>query len=41
MRGLPLEHAVADLALGVLDQQPALRALHEDDEGDHDAPPSR
>ena len=35
MRGLALEHAVADLALGILDQQPALRALHEHDEGDH------
>ena len=34
MRGLPLEHAVADLALRILDQQTPLRALHEDDEGD-------
>ncbi len=29
-----LEHAVADLALGVLDQQPPLRPLHEDDGAD-------
>ena len=36
MRGLPLEHLVANLALRILDQQPALRALHEHDEGDHD-----
>jgi hypothetical protein len=36
MRGLALEHAVADLALGILDQQTALGALHEHDEGDHD-----
>ena len=36
MRGLALEHPVADLALGILDQQAALRALHEHDEGDHD-----
>ena len=35
MRGLPLEHAIADLALGILNQQPALRPLHEHDEGDH------
>ena len=35
MRGLALEHLVADLALRILDQQPALRALHEHDEGDH------
>ena len=32
---LPLEHAVADLPFGILDQQAALRALHEYDEGDH------
>jgi hypothetical protein len=31
-----LEHPVADLALGILDEQPALRALHEHDERDHD-----
>ena len=37
VRRLPLEHAVADLAFGILDQQAALRALHEHDEGDdHD-----
>src|ERR1041384_1109761 len=35
MRGLALEHLVADLALGILDQQPALCALHEYDERDH------
>ncbi len=34
MRGLALEHLVADLALRILDQQAALRALHEHDEGD-------
>jgi hypothetical protein len=32
----PCEHPVADLALGILDQQPALRALDEHDERDHD-----
>ena len=35
MRGLALEHAIADLTFGILDQQPALRALHEHDESDH------
>src|SRR4029077_20628536 len=34
MRGLALEHAVADLAFRILDQEAALRALHEHDEGD-------
>ncbi|CAD5267188.1 conserved hypothetical protein [Bosea sp. EC-HK365B] len=33
-RGLALIHAVADLALGVVDQQAALGALDEDHEGD-------
>ncbi len=28
------EHAAADLALGILDEDAALRALHEHDEGD-------
>ena len=37
VRGVALEHAVADLPLGILDQQTALRALEEDDDGDdHD-----
>jgi hypothetical protein len=31
VRRVALEHAVADLALRILDQQPALRALEEDD----------
>ena len=34
MRGLALEHAVADLAFRILDQKAPLRALHEHDEGD-------
>ena len=34
MRGLSLEHLVADLALRILDQQPALRPLHEHNERD-------
>ena len=33
--GLAAEHPIADLALGILHQQAALRALHEHDEGDH------
>src|SRR5690606_6039208 len=33
VRGIALEHAVADLPLRILDQQPALRALEEDDDG--------
>ena len=32
MRGFAAEHAVADLALGILHEEPPLRALHEDDE---------
>ena len=35
VRALAAEHLIADLALGVLHDQPALRALDEDDEGDH------
>ena len=35
VRTVAAEHAVADLALGILDDQPALRALHENDERDH------
>ena len=34
VRALAAEHAVALLALGVLDQDAPLRPLHEDDEGD-------
>ena len=34
MRGLALEHAVADLTLRILDQQAALRAFHENDKAD-------
>ena len=34
MRGFAAEHAVALLALRVLHEDAALRALHEDDEGD-------
>ena len=34
VRGIALEHAVADLALRILDQQPALGALEEDDQAD-------
>ena len=34
MGGLPLEHAVADLAFRILNQQPALGAFHKHDEGD-------
>jgi hypothetical protein len=43
MRALGLRHLVADLALGILHQDPPLRSLHEHDEGndgkaqDHDA----
>ena len=36
MRAFAAEHLVADLALRILDDDPALGALHEDDEGDHD-----
>ena len=36
VRGIALEHAVADLALRILDQQPALRPLDEHDDGDDD-----
>ena len=32
VRGVALEHAVADLALRILDQQPALGALEEHDQ---------
>ena len=35
VRRIALEHPVADLALRILDQQPALRALDEDDQRDH------
>ena len=34
MRGFAAEHAVADLSLGILHEQPSLRALHEHDEAD-------
>ena len=36
VRGVALEHAVADLALRILDQQAALGALEEDDQRDDD-----
>ncbi len=36
MRGIALEHAVAHLSLRVLHQEPPLRSLHKDDDGDHD-----
>ena len=35
VRGLAAEHAVADLALGILHHDAPLRALHEHDERDH------
>ncbi len=36
VRRVALEHAVADLALGILHEQPPLRPLHEHDDADHD-----